>query len=662
MCGIAGFLDTAARGSAGDLASIASDMAGRLGHRGPDDAGVWVDPDVAVALAHQRLSIHDLSEQGHQPMRSACGRYLISFNGEIYNFKQLRLRLEGGRTFRGHSDTEVLLAAVSRWGLPAALSHLNGMFAFAAWDTATRSLWLCRDRMGEKPLYYGWVGSAFLFGSELKALRRHPAFNPDIDRGALALYLRHSYVPGPWTIYDGVRKLPAGTFLVVGSERGRPPASDGPQEYWSLEKAAQDGAADPVASTPEAVDTLHDLLADAVGLRMEADVPLGAFLSGGIDSSAVVALMQAQSSRPVRTFTIGFREESYNEAEHAAAVAAHLGTEHSSLYVTPQETLGVIPRLPSLYDEPFADPSQIPTFLVAQLARRDVKVALSGDGGDELFVGYGRYAQASAMWSTLRRIPRRARTKLAGALRAVPGPAWDPLLTAGARLLPGLASPALARRRAERLADVVDTDGEQEMYRALLSHWANPTAVVPGSSEPPTVTTDAARWAAVDELVHRMTLLDMATYLPDDILVKVDRATMAVGLEARVPLLDHRLVEHSWRVPLPMKVKGGEGKWVLREVLHRYVPRELVNRPKMGFGVPISGWLRGPLRRWGEELLSEAELAEGCLEPSLVRRKWVEHVSGRSDWAGDLWNVLVFQAWLAEQRTLGVSRSPAGRK
>lgn len=651
MCGLTGFL-TPGGGDAAAMAEQARICAEAIAHRGPDDAGVWVDAEAGLALGHQRLSIIDLSPQGHQPMASHCGRWIIAFNGEIYNFPSLGTRLEDeGEVFRGHSDTEVLLQGFARWGVARTLGEANGMFAFALWDRAERRLTLGRDRFGQKPLYYGRCGDTLLFGSELKALRAHPAFTAGIDRGALTLYLRHAYVPAPMTIHEGIRKLPPGTTLEIEADG----TIGAPRAYWSAAAVAEAAMADPFTGTPEeAVAALEALLRDAVGLCMISDVPLGAFLSGGIDSSTVVALMQAQSGRPVRTFSIGFDVPGFNEAEHAKAVARHLGTEHTELYVTEAEAQAVIPRLPALYDEPFADSSQIPTFLVSQLARRHVTVALSGDGGDELFCGYNRYGQGFAMARRLAPLPRWLRAAAAGAMTAVPPAAYDRLgaWPPGLRRIPQIGD------KAHKLAGIIDASDWPAMYHRLTSLWQDPARAVVGGYEPPTPHASPDGWPPLDGPLHQMMLLDAETYLPDDILAKVDRAAMGVSLESRIPLLDHRVYEFAWRLPLALKTRGGKGKWPLREVLMRHVPRAIVERPKMGFGVPIREWLRGDLRDWAEDLLTERALTEdGLFDPAPIRRLWAEHLSGARNWHHQLWCVLMFQAWWRSAQP--VNRAPA---
>lgn len=650
MCGIAGFLVTAADEPRAGLQALAERMGAQLVHRGPDSSGVWTDAAAGIALAHRRLAILDLSPDGAQPMRSESGRYVVSFNGEIYNFADLRKELaRAGHGFRGRSDTEVLLAAVEEWGFTRALSRFNGMFAIALWDREERQLHLARDRMGEKPLYYGWYGRTFLFGSEIKALRAHPSFAGDLDRNALGLLMRHGYIPGPYSIHRGLSKLVPGGSLTVSA---RAPGVTSLDRYWSHQAAAARGARDPLAAdAEEAVSLLDALLRDAVELRMQADVPLGAFLSGGVDSSTVVALMQAQSAAPIRTFTIGFQEDGYNEAEQAKRVARHLGTDHTELYVTPREARAIIPRLPALYDEPFADSSQIPTFLVSELTRRHVTVSLSGDGGDELFCGYPRYALAAAIWRRLGWIPAAVRAVAAHALKAVPPSLWGTGVGPLEHLLPAF----LARpKRPERIragAELLGLATAEAVYRRLVSAWHEPARLVLAAEEPPTALTDPAAWPPLASFTETMMFLDAISYLPDDILVKVDRASMGVSLEARVPLLDHRVVELAWRLPLNLKQRDGVGKWILRRVLYRYVPRELVERPKMGFGVPIDSWLRGPLREWAQDLLAEERLRrEGFLDAAVVQVALREHLSGQRDTHHYLWNVLMFEAWLAAQR------------
>ncbi|MFL5404170.1 MAG: asparagine synthase (glutamine-hydrolyzing) [Gemmatimonadales bacterium] len=668
MCGIVGFLGTAGVGE-GALTGLVENMSTCLAHRGPDDAGAWVDDRVGLGLGHRRLSILDLSPAGHQPMVSHCGRYVITFNGETYNYLDLRRDLEASgavTTWRGTSDTEVILAAIACWGLGATLKRITGMFALAVWDRAEMTLHIARDRLGEKPLYYGWLDGSFVFGSELKALRAHPRWQGQIDRGVLSLFLRHGYVPAPYSIYEGIHKLTPGTYLSV-----RRDGSHQPTVYWSAREAVERGVAEPFqGSDGEAASELERLLSRAVGRQMVADVPLGAFLSGGIDSSTVVALMQAQSTRPVKTFTIGFCEAGHNEAEHAKAVAQHLGTDHTELYVTAAEARDIIPRLPALYDEPFSDASQIPTFLVAQLARRKVTVSLSGDGGDELFGGYNRYFIGRGTWKRVGWLPAPLRRVAAAGITLASPARWDRLLASITMVLPGHLHYGNPGEKLHKLASVLGARDPDDIYRGLTSQWKDPSGLVVSGTEPPTLVTDRSRWAELSDFTQRMMFLDLVSYLPDDILVKVDRAAMGVSLETRVPLLDHEVVEFAWQVPLSMKLRAGQGKWLLRQVLYKYVPRELIERPKSGFDVPIGDWLRGPLRGWAESLLEEKRLEqEGFFEARPIRQRWEEHLSGRRDWQQSLWSVLMFQAWLqAEQQPRAraerrLDRSPvAGRQ
>jgi asparagine synthase (glutamine-hydrolysing) len=637
MCGLVGYWN-----KNGADASIVERMAMQIRYRGPDDGGVWLNKEGDLALAHRRLSIIDLSPAGHQPMISPCDRYILVYNGEIYNHQDLRAELEdeGGHfDWRGHSDTETLLAGLRHWGVERTLKRLNGMFAFALWDNTERTLFLARDRMGEKPLYYGCSGGTFFFASELKSLKVHPRWKGDIDRNALTLYMRHSYVPTPWSIFKGISKLPPAHFVVV-REAGEVVSE--PQRYWDLGQIATEGSADANGSPEELVAELDELLRDSIGRRMIADVPLGTFLSGGFDSSTVVALMQAQSTRPIKTFTIGFHEKGYNEAEHAKAVAKHLGTDHTQLYVTPEEAMAVIPRLSTIWDEPFSDSSQIPTLLVSELARKHVTVSLSGDGGDELFCGYSRYAQGYQIWQKMRPLPRLLRRALGSLLQALPGASLESLM----RIFPKRYQVPHLADRFLKLAEVIKEDSSELYYRRLVSHWMDPAMVVVGGAEPLTIFGTPERLPKLPGLREQMMYMDSLTYLPDDILVKVDRASMAVSLETRAPLLDHRVVEFSWRVPTTLKYRDGKAKWLLREVLYRYVPRQLMERPKMGFGVPIDAWLCGPLREWAEELLNEKRLLEeGFFDPVPIRKIWHEHVTGQRRWHYHLWDVLMFQAW-----------------
>jgi asparagine synthase (glutamine-hydrolysing) len=639
MCGIAGFFDRQGRTNADVMGRIALAMGDSLLHRGPDDGGIYTDAPSGIAFAQRRLSVVDLSPMGHQPMISRSGRFIINYNGEVYNFAELRSELEAlGKSFRGHSDTEVILESCEQYGIAATVKRLIGMFAIALWDRESRTMWLARDRLGIKPVYWGIFGDLVLFGSELKALLVHPGWTPEIDREALTAYMRHNYIPAPRSIYCGVRKLRQGHILTIAP--GEAPREEA---FWSLEDVVAGGKRNPLTdiSDTEATDQLETLLRDAVGRRMIADVPLGAFLSGGVDSSVVVALMQAQSARPIKTFSIGFNEAGFNEAEYAKEVARHLGTDHTELYVEPRHAIDAIADLPRWFDEPFADSSQIPTFLVSQMTRKHVTVALSGDGGDELFAGYMRYHLAQTLWRNISRLPLPLRSAAAGALRSVSPENWDNLF----QLLPPLRN-MQAGDRIWKLAAVLEQNGDQ-IYKRLISHWEDPAAVVIGGREPSSLLDDPAVTTLVPDFLERMQYLDTATYLPDDILVKVDRASMAVALEARVPLIDHRVVEFSWRLPQRFKIRNGQSKWLLRQVLYRHVPPHLIERPKMGFGVPIDRWLRGPLRDWAESLLAPDRLRrDGLFDAAAVQTKWTEHLSGRRNWQYLLWDVLMAQAWL----------------
>jgi len=656
MCGICGFIDFRGSLPTSELCIVVERMSDRLAHRGPDDAGAWCDPEAGVALGHRRLSILDLSAAGHQPMVSHSGRYVIVLNGEIYNFREIRARLEAlGHRFVGHSDTEVMLSAFEQWGVTAAVELFNGMFAFAVWDREERRLRLARDRMGEKPLYYAWVGNLFLFGSELKALKAHPRFSAEIDRPALALYLRHNYIPAPHSIYHGVDKLPPSTTICVSDAHPTSPTS-----YWSTKEIAEQGMVSPfTGSDQEAVDQLETTLSAAVRRQMVADVPLGAFLSGGVDSSTIVALMQAQSSRPVKTFTIGFHQPEYDEAGHARAVAKHLGTDHTELYVTAQETMDVIPQLPVLYDEPFADSSQIPTFLVCKLARQFVTVSLSGDGGDELFAGYRGYTIGRKLWNRFGWLPPVARAAFARLLTSPPIQYMASGIGFGQRFFGQSGQPGPLADKLQKLGEVISVPNREQFYRRLVSNWQFPTSILPDVDEPPTAFTNPGSWAALREFTPWMMFVDTISYLPDDILVKLDRASMNMSLESRVPFLDRHVVELAWQLPWSTKVREGKSKWVVKQILRKFIPGELMERPKQGFAIPLDSWLRGPLRNWAETLLDESRLrSDGIFSPAPIRNKWEEHFSGRRNWQGPLWNILMFQSWLAQAKEKFVVAEP----
>lgn len=624
-------------------AHLIDHMAQQIWYRGPDSSGSWHDDNVGLALGHRRLAIVDLSEAGHQPMASKTGRYLLSYNGEIYNFQDIRAELEAAGkapVWAGHSDTEVMLAAIEAWGLEPALARLDGMFAFALWDTVNKVLTLARDRLGEKPLYFGFSGNALLFGSDLAAFRPFPGYEPEIDRDVLALYLRYSYIPAPYSIYRGIRKLEPGHYIEIKS----PEDADQPSVcYWDI--VGKILKAETCKDDSEKLtETLDDLLHRSIARRMVADVPIGAFLSGGYDSTLITAIMQSQSQRRVKTFTIGFSEEGYNEARHAKAVATHLGTDHTELYVSPAEARDIIPLLPDIWNEPFADSSQIPTFLVSQLARTEVAVSLSGDGGDELFHGYSRYGFAERTWGRIESVPAFLRKGAAAGILALP----STVVRGATGILPKRLRSMHLADRLPKAANIIGANSAMAFYKALVSNCSVPTSLVLGATgEPGTVLDDA------DHLVDRlgfdraMGLTDTVTYLPGDILTKVDRAGMAVSLESRIPLLDHELVEFAMRVPQEFKQRDGQSKWLLRQVLYRYVPQELMDRPKMGFGIPIEHWLGGPLRDWVETLIDEERLrSEGYFDPAPIRKMWKEHQSGERRWHAQLWSILMFQAWL----------------
>lgn len=626
MCGIVGFLQSEVFTSSENTKECLQSMTDSIIYRGPDSEGHWYDLDDQIALGHRRLAILDLSESGHQPMLSDDDRYVMVFNGEIYNHLEIRQEIENSIPtiiWKGHSDTETLLKAIQVFGWEETLQKLVGMFAIALWDQQQKELTLARDRMGEKPLYWGWSGETVLFGSELKALKAHPAFNTEIDRDALALLLRYNYIPSPYSIYYGIEKLLPGHFVKIKIGQTREEVS--PLSYWSLKENVEKEVSAPfIGSDDETIDLLEHTIKQSLLGQMAADVPLGAFLSGGVDSSTIVALMQAESKKPIKTFAIGFDEPGYNEAEYAKAVAEHLGTEHTEFYVTAKEALEVVPLLSSIFCEPFADSSQIPTYLVSKMAKQHVTVALSGDAGDELFGGYNTYQLLPKIWKIVSPLP-------------------TPVRKLAFKLLSGLPMP----EKLLKLVEVLPVNNRAEFYNLVISHWKNAEQLVIGAKKVPTALTDKSQWSNVDSFEEWMMSIDAQQYMVDDILVKVDRAAMANSLEVRVPMLDHRLVELAWQLPLNMKIRDKSGKWILREVLYKYVPKELIERPKKGFSIPLAQWLRGPLREWAEPLIAEKRIIEeGYFYPDKIRQAWQEHLEGHKDNSSKLWSVLMFQSWL----------------
>lgn len=666
MCGITGFFGGSWQANDAEVGAQLSLMIEAITHRGPDDDGVWLDRDNKMGFGHRRLSVLDLSPAGHQPMSSKSDRFVIAFNGEIYNHLDLRDQLAvGGQlsvTWNGHSDTETLLACFETWGVEESLKKAVGMFAIAVWDRQEKQLILARDRMGEKPLYYGWCDGGFVFGSELKALRQYPGFSNPISRDALTLYFRYSYVPAPYSIYEDIYKLEPGCIMAISQEATlkspdaiphAPGSDDGwdIKQYWSLNEHVISGQSSIIHDEQAGLADLESVLKESIQLQSIADVPLGAFLSGGVDSSLIVALMQSRVNQPVKTFTIGFDEEGYNEAKYAKAVAEHLHTEHTELYLSATQAMDVIPQLPELYDEPFADSSQIPTFLVAKMAREHVTVALSGDAGDELFGGYNRYFWGPKIWKKASLLPSGLRQKLGALMIASSGTA-EASQSAINRFLPNKLRDALMGEKLQKLGHRLENvENIDEFYHSLVSEWSEPEELVLGGKEPLSILNARFECPELRDAENRMMYKDAMTYLPDDILCKVDRAAMAVSLETRVPFLDHRVVELAWRLPLNMKIRDGQGKWALRQVLNKYVPSELIDRPKQGFGIPLGQWLRGPLREWAENLLDPVRLSnEGYLRSDPIRRKWEEHLSGKRNWEHSLWSVLMFQAWLEKQQ------------
>lgn len=646
MCGIVGILGH----NDHDLEYIINKMTLTLQHRGPDDHGVWCDHNAQIALGHSRLSILDLSPAGHQPMYSHTQRYVIAFNGEIYNHLELRKELNenGYSKWKSHSDTETLLAGFEAWGIKKTLEKIVGMFAISLWDRSEKALYLARDRMGEKPLYYGFQNGVFLFASELNAIKQHAAFLGRINRNAIALQLRHNYIPDPWSIYEGIYKLSPGTYIkVIPNSQEITPLT-----YWSLKEYITDYSPKTLLPTDPstAIRELEVLLKKTVQDQMLSDVPIGAFLSGGIDSSLVTALMQIQSAQPIKTFTIGFDQPGYNEAEYAKMVARHLKTEHTELYVTNQDALNIVPKLPTLYDEPFSDSSQIPTFLVSQMTKHHVSVALSGDGADELFGGYNRYYWADVLWKKFQILPQPIRTIMSDFLRYPSAQKLNNAFEFLSPLVPHRFRYKNVGDKLHKLSSLLSLNTREKLYLDLISHWKSPDTIVINGHEPDNVQIRLQEMQDLD-FISQMMYTDTTSYLCGDILTKVDRASMGVSLETRAPFLDHRIVEAAWRLPLSLKIHEGQTKWILRKILYNYVPKELIERPKMGFGAPIGDWLRGPLRDWAEELLNEDRLKkEGYFNPTPIRIKWEEHLSKRRNWQYDLWDILMFQAWLEKHK------------
>ena len=654
MCGIAGFLSD---NFEGPLKSCLKQMAGSLHHRGPDDQGEWSDDNLGLGLCHTRLSILDLSSAGHQPIISSSGRYIMVYNGEIYNHLSLRKELQKrhpDHQWRGTSDTETLLACIELWGMKQALQKTRGMFAIALWDCQEKQLYLARDRYGEKPLYYGWQNDSFLFGSELKALKMHPNFKGEINRDALNLFIKYSYIQAPYSIYEGIYKLEPGTYLCLNVEtyKKNKEKNLNYEVYWSLKETSQNSLASSYSyDEKSAISQLDELLSNVIKEQMISDVPLGSFLSGGIDSSTITAIMQAQSNRPVETFTIGFNEQGYDEAKCAKAISKHLGTRHEEFYVSPQEALDVIPLLPKLYDEPFADISQIPTFLLAKLTKQKVTVALSGDAGDEILGGYNRYVGVEKTWKLIKNLPSPLRKKIKKSFFALASKKSNNKLTEMLEFLPDRFQFSLASDKINKVMNSIDAKNKEDIFLRILKSVEETENLVLKGREPKIILNEKDTWPEFENFEHQMMYLDAITYLPNDILVKVDRAAMGVSLETRVPFLDPRVTEFAWGLPLNMKLRDSKGKWILHQLLSKYIPADLLDRPKMGFSVPIEDWLRGPLKNWAEDLLSEKRLnSEGYFNTYEIRKKWMEHITGKRDWSKLLWNVLMFQAWLDEER------------
>ena len=647
MCGLSGFLDNNLSRSSESLKALSHKMCSTLVNRGPDDFGSWVDQKSGIAMSHRRLAIQDTSLAGHQPMVSRSSRYVIVYNGEIYNYRILRRELKKtGYIFSGQSDTEVLLAAIEIWGLNMALSKFIGMFAFALWDRSNRELYLARDRVGEKPLYYGFFGNVLLFGSELKALEIHDSFIKKINRDAISLLLRYNYIPAPYSIYDNVYKVKPGTFLAIKPQKQKISITE--HVYWSFRNIVKrERPNNKINNYEEAMLSVKDTLTESIRGQMIADVPLGAFLSGGIDSSLVVSIMQSLSSNRIKTYTIGFDYSEHNEAYDAKSIANYLGTEHTELYVTASQALDVIPKIPNIFDEPFADSSQIPTYLISELARTDVTVSLSGDGGDELFGGYNRYHQGYSTWKNLSRMPYPINYICSEIIHSINPDKWNILYNYLGKYIANRKDHKNIGDKLYKMADIVKINNPQDMYSSLISFWSNTEEVVLNSSEPMSIPRDYDNWIGSLDDRENMMFLDTISYLPDDILTKVDRSSMAVSLESRAPFLNHSVIELSQRVPIEMKIKNGQGKWILRNILNDFIPSNLIDRPKTGFGIPIAEWLRGPLKEWAESLIDSSRLKDdGYFNPALITDMWKKHISKNRNYGHHLWSILMFQAWL----------------
>lgn len=634
MCGLTGFLYQ--KNLPSNTEQLLKSMVNTLTHRGPDDNGIWLDKEAGIGLGHSRLAVVDLTSAGHQPMISATGRYVLVFNGEIYNHWQLRKQLTNVN-WCGNSDTETLLAGFEAWGIEETIVKTVGMFAFAVWDKQTRVLVLGRDRAGEKPLYYGWQGTVFVFGSELKALKIHPEFKQELNAAALSLYLKRSYISAPHSIYKHIYKLKPGTLLYLSLSSPEPVV----HTYWSASNVAIAKANAPFNGDDEdLVNELKRLMDDAVSLQMIADVPLGAFLSGGIDSSLIVALMQAQSRQRVKTFSIGFDDEEFNEAHHAKVIADHLNTDHTELYIKTEEALKVIPKLSELYDEPFADSSQIPTFLISELAKQHVTVSLTGDAGDELFCGYNRYIFTNKLWRQISKIPMPLRKATSSLIRSIDPSFWDKTVSR----FPLINKTNYLGQKLHKGANVLTCTDIDDVYSLLISQDVYSCSLLPHDYEDPI---DALQINLLSlSSLDRMMVIDFMTYLPDDVLVKVDRASMGVSLETRLPFLDHRIIEFAWSLPAHRKLHNNISKWPLKQLLYRHVPPQLVNRPKMGFAIPLNNWLRGPLKDWAHDLLNEKNLMEqGLFDAKAIQMIWQAHLNGKNRFSSLLWTILMFQAW-----------------